>query len=262
MGDVKGSIEQWRAKQISDARLLRDLVEHETWYLPVASQSVANAQPGGSVSPAIRFARGQNGEKVFCVFSGFDTFNAYQERLASPDGPDAAMEALGTWIFGRQLDEFVWITIDAFSPTELRCDREQYGILNQTAADVRMEQRLAALSDGRLTGEEAHAFISEIKHFENFYVVLSAVNGAYTPAVYQVNGAPFLAVFTGMENARVFYEQMAARFPGSYSHERHSGASIADGVLGSGFQGLVFNPGGSAPVGFAAQLAHLVNQAP
>jgi hypothetical protein len=174
-------------------RLLRDLVEHEAWYLPVTNQSVAGLQPGDNVSPAIRFSRDKSDGKVLCIFSNMTTFNTYQDRLASPTGPDAALEAERTWIFGRVLDDFASVIIDPYSPCELSCERQQFKLLNDTAAD---------------------------------------------------------------------YEQMMARFPGTYSHEQHTGLSIAEGVIDSNFQGLVFNPSGHvATVAFAARFAHLVKGA-
>lgn len=263
MSDIQTRIHSWRNKEISDVRLLRDLVEHEAWYLPVTNQSVAGVQPGDNVSPAIRFSRDQSDGKVLCIFSSMATFNTYQDRLASPTGPDAALEAEGTWIFGRVLHDFASVMIDPYSPCELSCERQQFKLLNDTAADVLMERKLKSLRDGELTGDALEQCLSDIKNYQNFYVMLTSVDGAYTPVMYRSDqNVPLLAVFTGKDNARSFYEQMMARFPGTYSHEQHTGLSIAEGVIGSNFQGLVFNPGGHvAPVAFAAQFAHLVKGA-
>lgn len=263
LSDIRTRIQSWRNEEISDVRLLRDLVEHERWYLPVANQSVAGARPGDDISPAIRFSRNQSGEKVFCVFSDMAAFNLYQARLASATGPDAAMEADGAWLFSRVLDDFASVVIDPHSPHQLTCERPQFKLLNDTANGVRMERTLKSLHDGGLTGEALAAGLSSVKNYQNFYVVLTAVNGAYAPVMYRSdNNVPLLAVFTGKDNARLFYEQMNARFPGTYSYEQHTGLSIAEGVIGSNFQGLVFNPGVFAePVAFASKFAHLVQAA-
>lgn len=263
MGDIQTRIQSWRDNEISDARLLRDLVEHEKWYLPVLNHTVAGAQQGDAVAPAIRFSRNQSGEKVFCVFSDMAAFNLYQARRGSETVPDAAMEMEGTWVFSRVLDDFASLIIDPYSPHQLSCERQQYKLLNDTANDVRMERTLKSLYERGLTGDALAAGLSAVKNYQNFYVVLTVVNGAYAPVMYRSdNNVPLLAVFTGMDNARLFYEQMNARFPGTYSYEQHTGLSIAEGVIGSNFQGLAFNPGGYAePVAFATQFAHVVQAA-
>jgi hypothetical protein len=190
-------------------------------------------------------------------------FNLYQARLASATGPDAAMEADGAWLFSRVLDDFASVVIDADSPHQLSCEPGQFKLLNDAANDVRMERTLKSLRDGGLTGDALAAGLSGVKNYRNFYVVLTVVDGTYVPVMYRSdNNVPLMAVFTGKDNARLFYEQMNARFPGTYSFEQHTGLSIAEGVIGSNFQGLVFNPGGFAePVAFAAKFAHLVRAA-
>jgi hypothetical protein len=263
MSNIQARINSWRNKEISDLHLLRDLVEHKKWYLPVTNQSVAGLQPGDNIAPAIRLSRNERGEKVFCIFSDMATFNTFQNRLASPTGPDAAMEAEGTWIFGRVLDDFASFMIDPYSPSELSFERLQYKLLNDTAAAVMIERKLKSLRDGEVTGDAAHQFLSDIKNYPNFYVILNSVDGVFIPVMYRSDqNVPLMAVFTSKENARLFYEQLMRLVPGTYSYEQHTGLSIAEGVIGSNFQGLVFNPGGTLePVPFTAQFAHVVKGA-
>src|SRR5258706_685560 len=146
MASVSESIEQWHNKQISGVSLMRALVSHLDWSVPVSESAVAEMLAENTAS-RIQFSRNKEGKNCLLLFSSADEYNVYRDALAIPS-TQHFLQTTGTWVFRLPLDDIDQIWIDPLTKHDIYYEKEQFTRLREMAGGNLFRKELGHLAIG------------------------------------------------------------------------------------------------------------------
>lgn len=259
MSTIPEYIAQWRNKQIESTALMRLLVSHPAWSLPV-SESAALEMMAENAASRIQYNRDPQGVNRQLIFSSPEAFAVYQKNCGEPR-EQYLFTTTGAWVFRLPLEGIDEIWIDPLTPGDIRYVKAQFNQLRAMADAIEAEQSLAALRQGTAPDSA----LSLVKNYAAFWVpVLVRGEGMHLMFAPDSKGRKLAAVFTSEDTLAAFLPEAKTHAGEAQVVERiWKGKDLFPLLLAMPIDGIVFNCAGPVnPVAFAKGFALLVSEAP
>jgi len=244
---IPQSIEQWRNKQISGLALMRTLVSHPTWYVPVSESEAAEMLATNSAS-RIMFNRNPDGVNSLLLYSNGDQYKGPGQHF---------LTTAGTWVFRLPLDGIDQIWIDPNTPHDILYDKEQFARLREMADAILLEATLLGLRQG----SAPEGSLRQVRDYRNYTVAAAVVEGRPRMLMAPDNkGRTLAAIFTFDDVYDAFLPDAKAQAGAAQIQQMQlSGEALFNVIQKMSLDGIVFNCSGPVtPVAFAAAFARLV----
>jgi hypothetical protein len=253
--DVIAAIEDWKAQRINSAQLMRRLIAHPTWQVPISAQAVQDllADPGNS---RIQYSRDDEGITRLYIFSDTAANNTFRE-LAFAQGEQHFISTTGEWVFQLPFDEIDTLVIDAGTTHEIGYSKAQFTRLHELAEAVGIEHALSALRFGTAGSGDA----LRVAQFPRYLLpVLKTDEGAHMCHAPDKRERQLAAVFTDEDAFELAYEELANTYHhGQIMMMRLSGAQLFEALKPMTLDGLVFNfAGPMQPIAFAPAFSQVM----
>jgi len=249
------AIHAWQAQRIGPTALMRELVGHDRWELPVTERS-AKAFRSTNAAPEPWLYEDHEGHLRLFLFSDRDAYRRYREAANLPR-EQTLVTTPGVSLFTRDLGALEAIHIDPLTPDSLTLGRDLYRRLNVVADAVRVERALVLLRGGSTrVGNQ----LSAVRHFQAFHVaVREGDEGPTFGLAPDPRNRLLAAVFTLNDCYEAFAREVGAA---TFKHGILTGEQLFSELLDAGLDGIVFNCCGPVPpVAFAPAFARLVLEA-
>jgi hypothetical protein len=253
--DVVAAIEDWKAQRIDSSRLMRRLIGHPSWRVPVSTQAVQEllADPGNG---RIQYSRDEEGITRLYLFSDTAAYTTFRE-LTGAQGEQFFISTTGEWVFQLPFDQINTLVIDAGTPHEIGYGPAQFTRLRELTEAIEIEHLLSALRFGTAGSGDALR-VAQFPHF--LLPVLKTEEGVHLCHAPDPRGRQLAAIFTD-EDA---FELAHAELAGAYHHGqimmmRLNGAQLFEALKPLPLDGLVFNfAGPMQPIAFAPAFAQVM----
>jgi len=249
------AIRAWHAQQLNATALMRTLIGHDRWELPVTERS-ARAFRTTNTAPEPWLYEDQEGHLHLFLFSDRSAYRHYREVAALPR-EQPLVTTPGIALFTRDLGALQAIHMDPLTQDSLTLGRDLYRRLNVVADAVRVERALAQLRNGSTrVGNQ----LSTVRHFQAFHVAMrDAEDGPTFGLAPDPRNRLLAAVFTLNDCYEAFTREVGAS---TFKHGIVTGEQLFSELLDAGLDGIVFNCCGPVPpVAFAPAFARLVLEA-
>lgn len=256
---VPEAVAAWRAQQITGARLMRELVSHPAWHLPI-SNAAAEAMQRDARFSRMLISEDDDGVKRAFIFSSMAAYRAYQVETGD-DWPQQFLSVRGSWLFQLPLDGVDFVAIDPYSDHNIAYGREHLDRLNGFAQAIAIEQALIDLRTGAAPSAEAtDALLRDVAAYPGYQMAVRQTEGGMALALAPDNQDRALAaVFTQDDCADKF---LADQDDDALSMLQLNGVQLFTQLRDMNLTGIVFNCGGPArPVAFALGIADVVLRA-
>lgn len=251
----RDAIQEWNAQTLGATGLMRELVGHDRWELPVTERS-ARAFRTTNAAPEPWLYEDADGRLRLFLFSSRESYRRYREAAALPR-EQTLVTTPGVSLFTRDLTALESIHVDPLTPDALTLGKELYRRLNVVADAVRVERALVLLRGGstRVANQ-----LSAVRHFQAFHVAIrDTPEGAQFALAPDPRNRMLAAVFTLNDCYEAYAREME---DGAPRHAILTGEQLFSELLDAGLDGIVFNCcGPTPPVAFAPAFARLVLEA-
>jgi len=249
------AIRAWQSQRLGATALMRELVGHDRWELPVTERS-ARAFRTTNAAPEPWLYEDRDGHLRLFLFSDRDAYRRYRDA-AGAAREQTLVTTPGVSLFTRDLGALEAIHVDPLTADGLTLGRDLYRRLNVVADAVRVERALVQLRGGSTrVGNQ----LSSVRHFQAFHVaVREGEEGPTFGLAPDPRNRLLAAVFTLNDCYEAFAREVGAS---TFKHGILSGEQLFSELLDSGLDGIVFNCCGPVPpVAFAPAFARLVLEA-
>jgi hypothetical protein len=248
-------ISAWRAKKLSGLALMRGLVSHPAWEIPISEKATAEALADNAIS-SLQVSTGKDGKTCLMLFSDVEAYKAYS-RANAITTEQHFLKTDGTFVFRLPMDEVDQIWIDALTPHDIYYEKAQFNALRDMANAVVVEEALAGLRRG---DAPKNAFAT-VKSYGNYYMATMQRDGkpVFLPAP-DDKGRNLAAVFTADDSFDAFAAQAMRGNDGLRIQQMQlNGTTLFDSLRRMTIDGFVFNCAGPiTPVAFAQAVAGIV----
>jgi hypothetical protein len=252
MATIPELIVQWREQKLKGSGLLRAVVSHSTWTVPISDNAAAHVVADGSL-PAVQIHAHSDGQKWLLIFSSSQTWDVYAKANSIPAGQHT-LTTTGTWIFQNDFSDLDRIWIDPFNPDDIFYERSQFGLLREMAEAVQVEEALLGLRQGNAPPNA----LQHVRAFKNYYLIVKLADGKTALVIApDSKGRKLAAVFTTTEALEIFMQEIKEAFGAVELRLLHyDGIHLFQMIQGMSMDGFVFNCSGPAtPVAFALKAA-------
>lgn len=251
------AIELWKRKELNGAALMRSLIAHPKWSVPVSEKEAA-AVLATKEFGRVMINQSPAGVARLCLYSGPEARAAFcavagKNALANQHFIDST----GEWTFALPFNGVDEIVIDPHSPWEFVYDKSQFERLNRCAQAVAVETALAALR----AGSAPKGALWQVRTYHGYSFVLVKNGEKLLPALApDSKGRPLMAVFTFEDAVQAYLPEAAVKYRNCELLERTlSGTELFRFLSSLKTDGLVFNCcGPTTPIAFQMQFAALV----
>ena len=235
-------------------QLMRSLVSHPAWWVPV-SESAAAEMLSTNAASRIQYSRDPSGKNRLLLFSSSDTFQTYREH-SGVDTQQHFLTTTGTWVFQLPLDAIDEIWIDPYNPHEIFYDKERFLPLREFAAAIAIEEDLRALRQGTASD----GAVLRVRDYPEYLLAIAGHSLMLAP---DNQHRALAAVFTAKDCFDAFYPEAQSQAGRDLVLQVPiHGATLFKNLAGMNLTGIVFNCSGPPqPVAFAAQFANVVLEA-
>ena len=255
MPTIQESIAAWRDKKISGTALMRILVSHPAWMLPMSESAVAETLQTGAAS-RFQYNRDDLGLNRLLIFSDPDTFAAYCKR-GGQDIEQHFLTTNGSWLFSLPLEGIDRIWIDPLNEGDIFYTKEQFEQLRGMAASLDVEAALAGLRHGTAPDDA----LGKVKNFPSYWVPVGIRDDTMRLMLApDGEGRKLAAVFTSEDTlAALLPELRQAAAPEQVVARIFAGAALFQILQSMPIAGIVFNCKGPVePIAFAKAFADVV----
>lgn len=263
MNEIDAQIARWQRREISGTQLLRAFVGYDKWVVPVTERAMQEAV-SSDAAPAVSYSRAPDGTNSLSLFSDGERYQEFH-KASGGAGELYFLEVQGTWVFALPLEDFTFFNINPLSDFAVHYRREQFQMLKDAAAAVRIERKLKALRYGEITGDALAPCLSEIKSYQNFCLIFEFAGDQITPVLAPDNKErKLLAAFTAQDNVAACYDELERVFTGRDFRLSPplNGETLAQIFFKAAYDGIVFNPRSYAePIAFTPMLFELIRDA-
>ena len=235
--DVIAAIEDWKAQRIDGSRLMRRLIAHRTWQVPIAAQAVQDLLAGPS-NGRIQYSRNDEGVTRLYIFSDTTAYNTFRE-LSNVQGEQHFIATTGKWVFQLPFDAIDTLVIDAGTTHEIGYGESQFARLHELAEAVEIERALNALRFGTAGSGDA----MRVVQFPRFLVpVLKTDECVHLCHAPDKRERQLAAIFTDEDAFELAYEELAGVYHhGQIMMMRLTGAQLFESLKPMPLDGIVFN---------------------
>ena len=263
MASIAETILAWRAGQLTGTQLMRSLVSHTHWIIPL-SEAAATEMLANNEVPRVQYNRDAKGINRLMLWSSRETFDLYAKR-AGLNQEQHYLDTAGTWVFRlplrNALDGIDQIWIDPLNEHDILYDKEQFGRLHDFAAAVAIEDDLAALR----AGTASDGAVVRVREYQGYLVAVARKPTGERSLILAPDsqGRKLAAVFTHSDAFDAFLPEAQARSVGDEVQGVQLGGQGLFAMLGKiELTGMVFNCAGPVkPVAFAAAMSNIVLKA-
>ena len=252
MSTVPELIAQWREQKLNGLGLLRGLVSHPKWSVPISDNAAAQVLADATIS-AVQIHARPDGQKWLLIFSSSETLEAYAKANALAAGQHV-LSTPGTWIFKLDFSGIDRLWIDIFNPHDIFYEQHQFGMLHDMADAVLVEEALLGLRQG---SPPANA-IQRVREYKHYSVLVKLTDGkAGMVMAPDPKRRRLVAIFTSTDTyERFFQEAKGMAGEAELRQLTFDGAHLFQTLQTMNMDGFVFNCSGPAtPVAFAQQAA-------
>jgi hypothetical protein len=253
--DVAAAIEDWKAQRISGAQLMRRLIAHRTWQVPISAQE-AQAVLADPTLSRIQYSRDKEGITRLYLFSDHSAWNAFRD-ITESKGEQYFISTTGAWVFQLPFDAVDTLVIDPGTAHEIGYGKEQYARLRELVEAVEVERLLSALRFGTAGSNDA----LRVAQFSRYLLaVLKTEEGVHLCHAPDKRERQLAAIFTDEDAFELAYDELAATYHhGQIMMMRLSGAQLFEALKPLPLDGLVFNfAGPTQPIAFAPAFAQVM----
>ena len=147
MSSIAELIQAWREQKINGTQLMRSLVSHTTWSIPISEAAVAETLATNQL-PAIQFNRDPNGVNRLMIWSSSETLSNWAQRAKIEREQNVLTRSTGAFVFGLPLEGIDEIWIDPLNAHDILYKQSQFPTLRDLAAAVAIEKDIADLRAG------------------------------------------------------------------------------------------------------------------
>ncbi len=259
MPTVPELIVQWRNKQITGSVLMRALVSHQKWILPV-SESAAVEMMATNAASRLQYNRDPQGVNRLMIFSSPETMTEYRKNSGMTGEQQHVLTTTGAWVFRLPLEGIDQIWVDPLTADDIFYDKEQFPRLHRLADAIEVEEALVGLRQGTMPDSA----IGIVKKYQNFWVPLGVhEDGMRLVMAPDEKGRSLAAVFTYEDSCTAFLPEAEAHKGSGTIEERVLAGEALFSILNTmPIDGIVFNCSGPVPpVAFAKAFAQMVCEA-
>jgi hypothetical protein len=256
MSDVPTAIQEWKDKSISTSTLVRRLVAHDKWSIPMSEAAVAETLATNSLG-RILYSKDDAGRSRLLIFSSSETLKTYTD-VVKPTEAMHFISSPGTWVFALPLEGIDDLILDPASSHQFVVSGESIKSLAATARAIQLEQTLVRLR----AGEGKDGDVAFVAKYPDFHVALSKGEDgsiAFCMAP-DTQGRVMAAVFTHEDALDLAFDEMQAHYaPRLVMTMKCDGPKLFGILAGMQLTGMVFNfSGPDKPVAFAAALVGIL----
>jgi hypothetical protein len=256
MATVPEFVQAWKKDQLSSAQLMRLLVAHPTWSLPISEAAVAEMLTTNQAG-AIQFNRDENGRNRLLLFSSNDTYNLYA-KAAGVSHEQHFLTTTGTWVFSLPLDDIDEILMDPLTTDYFSYKKAYYPTLKEIAGALPLDEDLR-----RLRAETAApGTVARVRDYANYFIAVATGASGQASIVMAPDdqGRTLAAIFTASDAYDAFLPTAEAKSPGAEVRGALvTGQTLFDALARMNITGMVFNCMGPAtPVAFAIGFAKVI----
>lgn len=254
------AIELWKRKEIDGTALMRRLIGHAKWSLPISQKAAADTLASNTLE-RVMINKTPAGLSRLYLYSGAEARDAF----CSAAGKNALagqhfIDSPGAWVFGLPLDGVDELVIDPCSPWEVIYDKSQFERLRRCAQAVAVEESLSALR----AGKAPKGALWQVRTYHGYSFVLVKNGEKLFPGLApDSKGRSLMAVFTFDDAAQAYLAEAGPNYRNCELLERTlSGTELFRFLSSLKTDGIVFNCCGPVePVAFAMQFASIVCEA-
>lgn len=259
MSSIAELIQAWREKKINGTQLMRSIVSHGEWSIPI-SEAAAMETLATNQAPAIQYNRDAKGVNRLLLWSSAETFSNGAKRAQIP-AEQHVITTKGTWVFSLPFDGIDEIWIDPLNANDIFYTRGQFDALHDYAAAVAVEKDISDIRAGTPTD----GALVRVRDYQKYQVAM----GQLGEAKRLVNapddqGRTLVAIFTADDTFAAFtpVARSAAAVGEELTCVQTNGKGLFTAIAGMNVTGLVFNCSGPIkPVAFIAAFARTVLEA-
>jgi len=258
MSSIAEIIQAWREKKLNGTQLMRSLVSHSRWTIPISEEAAAETLAQNAV-PRIQFNRDASGVNRLMLWSSSETFGNWAQR-AKIEKEQYSLETTGSWVFSLPLDGIDEIWIDPLNAHDILYTASQLPALRDLAAAVAIEKDIAELR----AGTASPGAVVRVREFPSYWVPVAQSNGRRRLMFAPDNqGRVLAAAFTADDTFTAFLPEANAAASGEeVVAVKSDGKGLFTMLSGMDVTGIVFNCSGPIkPVAFAAGLSKVVLEA-
>jgi hypothetical protein len=260
MPTIPEYIVQWRNQEISGKLLMRLLVSHSGWILPV-SESAAAEMLDTNAASRLQYNRDSKGVNRLMMFSSPETFTAYRQNSGQQNVEQHTLTTTGRWVFRLPLEGIDEIWIDPLTANDILYSKEQFDLLRKMGAAIEVEQALTALRQGAAPDTA----LKVVKNYPSYWVPVG-MHGESMRLMFAPDdkGRKLAALFTSEETLAAFLPQVRAfAAPDQVVERIFKGEDLFPILMKMAIDGMVFNCGGGPviPVAFAKGFAQIACEA-
>jgi hypothetical protein len=258
MSSVAELIEAWREQKINGTQLMRSLVSHQHWSIPI-SESAAIETLATNHASRIQYNRDPQGVNRLMLWSSDETCSNWAQR-AKIESQQHVITTTGSWVFSLPLDGIDEIWIDPLNAHDILYSQKQFPALKDLAAAVAIEKDIAELR----AGTAADGGCIRVREYQKYLVAIAQKNGNKRLLLApDKQGRALAAVFTADDTFSAFEPDARAEAPGEeVVCVQTNGKGLFSTLAGMNLTGIVFNCAGPImPIAFAAEFAKVVLEA-
>ena len=260
MPTIPEYIASWRNKEISGTLLMRLLISHAKWILPVSESAAAEMLETHAAS-RLQSNRDPKGVNRLMIFSSPETFTTYRQNSGQQAVEQHILTTTGVWVFRLPLEGIDEIWIDPLTADDIFYSKAQFDLLRKMAAAIEVEQALAALRQGTAPA----GALKVVKDYPSYWVPVG-VHGESMRLMLAPDDKErkLAALFTSEETIAAFLPQVRAfAAPDQVVERIFKGENLFPILMKMAIDGMVFNCGDGpvSPVAFAKGFAQIVSEA-
>lgn len=205
--DIQEFVDAWRSEEITNAELMRVLVLHETWDVPIPEEAFAEYERTGGLAGLV-VNEAVDGERRLLVFSS--TAAREDARGEWINGvPTRFITVPGQWVFQLDFEEVDALVIDAGAVHSIALDKEQMQQITERAWATMIEDALDGLANDVIEpGEDRDVLLSLVADYPYFELaVYEEGDDARLVAAPDDQGRSLAAVFTHADAFDAFAEE-------------------------------------------------------
>jgi hypothetical protein len=259
---IREVLTSWNEGNVDLSTLLRALVGHTEWAIPVSSEAAKKSLETNS-PPDILFSEYQ-GRRRLLVFTDSEAFGVYLGNASGNDEVRLTITFDGKRVFSPAFGDFDAYFVDPKSPHAIVLTREEVAAAATFGDAVAVEASLSMLRAGTARDEEhVLSLTKHIAAYPNYQLALQKVNDRFALAMApDDSGRSLAAVFTH-DDAADRYRIAAHQAGVEVQTTSLDGTQLFEQLRQMGLDGVVFNcMGPIAPVAFSLAIADVILRNP
>jgi hypothetical protein len=255
---IREVLVSWKEGKVDLSTLLRALVGHAEWAIPISSEAARQTLETNS-EPDILFSEYQ-GRRRLLVFTDSDAFGVYLGKAPGNDEIRLTITFDGKRVFSPTFGEFDAYFIDPNNAHAIVLTQEEIAAAATFGDAVAVEASLSMLRAGTARDEEqVRSLTQHIAAYPKYQLALQKVSDRFALAMApDDSGRSLAAVFTHDDTADRF--RSAAQQAGfEVQTTSLDGMTLFQQLRQMGLDGVVFNcMGPIAPVAFSSAIADII----